>query len=297
MHQLAADPEAHYPEHPVPLTPQEKQDLDRRQYVQTHKSGLLSFGRANPKVWGGLWTDQQRGGLLVIQFVGDAEEFRSTVARLAPSGAAFELRSVNRSMGDLEALKSAIERDWAEVERLGVSMYAVGLSIRTNQVRVSVSAMSEEVSAWFANRYGANAILLELADAALIGPISDNNISRWVYKTASSVSVITSIQQYWDDAEGDRVCLSARKAAAIRCGTIVDTSLSIVIQPGVLLKQQVRANYDWEVGDSGGAVLNGSMAMGIQSGFVNNDATYSQIGHVQARTSSFVNVSNCGNFC
>jgi hypothetical protein len=148
MHQLAADPEAHYPEHPVPLTPQEKQDLDRRQYVQTHKSGLLSFGRANPKVWGGLWTDQQRGGLLVIQFVGDAEEFRSTVARLAPSGAAFELRSVNRSMGDLEALKSAIERDWAEVERLGVSMYAVGLSIRTNQVRVSVSAMSEEVSAW-----------------------------------------------------------------------------------------------------------------------------------------------------
>jgi hypothetical protein len=135
------------------------------------------------------------------------------------------------------------------------------------------------------------------ADAALIGPISDNNISRWVYKTASSVSVITSIQQYWDDAEGDRVCLSARKAAAIRCGTIVDTSLSIVIQPGVLLKQQVRANYDWEVGDSGGAVLNGSMAMGIQSGFVNNDATYSQIGHVQARTSSFVNVSNCGNFC
>jgi hypothetical protein len=64
-----------------------------------------------------------------------------------------------------------------------------------------------------------------------------------------------------------------------------------------VLDQQVRANYSWVGGDSGGAGLKGSKAMGIQSSYIQSDATYSQIGHVQARTGSYVNVTNCGNYC
>lgn len=373
--QLEADAGAHYAEHPVPLTPEEKRDLDQRQFVQEHKQGLMLFGLAHPEMWGGLWTDQKREGRLIVQVVGDAEPHLSAIASLAPEGAVLELRPVSRTIADLERLQTAIEADWRRIDSLGVSMYAVGLAVERNQVRVGLSSVTSEVMQWFASHYDSEGVFLEeiaapgytgcsnrtncpgpplrggisgsfgcslgfiankggpthyiytaghcanngsswyhgtkpigtmrddstyngsTADAALIGPISSSDISRWVYSTSASVLVITSIQQYWEDAVGDRVCLSAKMASAIRCGTITATPVSIEIQPGIVISQQVRANYSWIGGDSGGAVLNGSKAMGIQSGYIQSDATYSQIGHVQARTGSYVNVTNCGNFC
>jgi hypothetical protein len=375
VYRLAADPGAVYPDQPIPLTVEEKADLDRRQYVQEHKQELLKFGLAHPSLWGGLWTDQRRGGILVIELTDVADAWRQKLEDLAPTGASLELQSVARSIAELKTIQAAIENDWREVESLGISVYAVGISVPTNQVRASVSAVTPSAQSWFDTRYGPGVVSLEAveepgftscssrtncpgpplrggisgsfgcsiafvankggathymytaghcanngsswyhsskylgtmrddstysnstADAALIGPIASADISRWVYNTSSSVAVVTSIQQYWEDSVGDRVCLSAKMASAIRCGTIVDTSLDIEIQPGVVLREQRRANYAWQFGDSGGAVLNGSKAMGIQSGYVGSNATYSQIGHVQGRTSSFVNTTNCGNYC
>jgi hypothetical protein len=135
------------------------------------------------------------------------------------------------------------------------------------------------------------------ADAALVGPISFNNIQRWNYKTPTTVTLVLSRDSPFDDAQGDRVCLSAKMAEAQRCGQIVDPNEEIEIQPGVVLIRQREASYAWEFGDSGGAVFNGNVAVGIQSGHIGANATYSHIHYAQSRTNSWVNVSNCGNWC
>jgi hypothetical protein len=82
----------------------------------------------------------------------------------------------------------------------------------------------------------------------------------------------------------------------VRCGAIQGFGTH-QIEPGVYVSNQRYANYAWQGGDSGGAVLYGSRAIGIQSGYAGTWATYSHIHYAQSRTGSWVNVSNCGNYC
>lgn len=134
------------------------------------------------------------------------------------------------------------------------------------------------------------------ADAALIGPITANQISRWTYKRYHTVYVMTSRDSAFDDIEGDLVCLAAKQDEYVRCGAIQGFGTH-QIEPGVYVSNQRYANYAWQGGDSGGAVLYGSRAIGIQSGYAGTWATYSHIHYAQSRTGSWVNVSNCGNYC
>lgn len=135
------------------------------------------------------------------------------------------------------------------------------------------------------------------ADAALIGPISAGNISRWVYRTYNSVNIVTTRDNPFDDAIGDLVCLSAKQAEAVRCGKVTGLNGFHEIQPGVVLQKQYYANYAWQGGDSGGAVFYAARAIGIQSGFAGDWATFSHVHYAQARTGGWVNVSNCGDYC
>jgi hypothetical protein len=135
------------------------------------------------------------------------------------------------------------------------------------------------------------------ADVAIIGPMSSGQISRWVYRTSVSVNIVTSRDSPFDDQIGDLVCLSAKMAAAVRCGTVTGLHGHHQIQPGVVLDEQYYANYAWQGGDSGGAVFYGARAIGIQSGFAGSWATFSHIHYAQSRTGAWVNVDNCGNFC
>lgn len=137
------------------------------------------------------------------------------------------------------------------------------------------------------------------ADAALVGPIAAADISRWVYRTSTSVNIMLQRDDYVpDDNPGDCVWLSARKAEPVRCGIIVDDDFTINYGGGVILYGQLTANYAWQVGDSGGAVFWSSTAKAIQSGYNQfNNAVYSHTHYVQTRTGGWVNVSNCGNYC
>ena len=131
------------------------------------------------------------------------------------------------------------------------------------------------------------------ADAALIGPIATADISRNVYNTFNSVNPMISRDDYVpDDDPGDSVCLSARMAEAVRCGTILDDDYWIKYASGIILNHQILANYAWQIGDSGGAIFWVNTAKGIQSGF-NQDgyAVYSHTHYVMSQTTAWVNVS------
>ena len=106
------------------------------------------------------------------------------------------------------------------------------------------------------------------ADAASVGNVGDLYNNDLVYRTSTtSWDIDTNDTGY---AVGDPVCLSGYRADATRCGTILATSIDICINcpPTFWLLDQVKVSYSWLFGDSGGAAHSGSMAMGIQSGCI-----------------------------
>lgn len=106
------------------------------------------------------------------------------------------------------------------------------------------------------------------ADAATVGNVTGTWNNDWIYRTSTTVWDIDTYDT--GIGVGDPVCLSGYRAAATRCGTILTTSVDVCVascatsNPFMLL-DQIKASYTWYFGDSGGAVHNGSMAMGIQS--------------------------------
>lgn len=372
---LAANPDAYHRDMPIPLAPDEYDELARRIRNQTNREELLAFGAAHEGIWGGFFTDQLHGGALIVNVVGETDKWESVIRSSAPIEAVVEIRSVRYTLAQLEETVDEVSADLPALAAQGILVSDVILDVAANAVDVAVTSDAEEAQSRIGDRYSAPVTIrtsagsgmtgcssrsncpgpplragigstpsgcsiafvawlpttgswylftaghcsnygshwyhgakslgyishdVEVngssADAMLVGPLSYSDVSRWVYERYYQVSPMTSVRSASAEAVGDIVCLSARQAEAVRCGTLQSFGTH-QIEPGIYLQHQRYANYNWAVGDSGGAVYQGNTAVGIQSGYAGSLATYSNITYAQSATSAWVNTWDCGYYC
>lgn len=86
-------------------------------------------------------------------FVGNFEEQRAQLAQRLP-GTTFDVRPADRTVADLEGVKSRIATDWDELSRAGVALSSVGLHEPSNTVLVGVPSDTPELRARLGERYG-----------------------------------------------------------------------------------------------------------------------------------------------
>jgi hypothetical protein len=119
------------------------------------------------------------------------------------------------------------------------------------------------------------------ADAGFVD-VPDAKASNRAYVTAGSYFPIWTQQPKSEEYIGMPVCLSGRqRGEGVDCGELYATGVTIVYGDGTRLLNQRSATYPLSSGDSGGAVLRGNKAIGIQSG-VNSAGRgiYSHISYV-----------------
>jgi streptogrisin C len=155
---LAADPKAQPVGYPVPMTPDERVEWDRRMRIEDGLAPLLKYGAARPAEFGGIWVDQHAGGVIDVAFVGDAESHRANLESLKPPEAVIRLRSAKNTLESLDTLQTEIGKDTAFQNAVGVTVSLAYVSIQENRVVVGISDASDAIAADFGHRYGANAI-------------------------------------------------------------------------------------------------------------------------------------------
>jgi len=119
------------------------------------------------------------------------------------------------------------------------------------------------------------------ADAGIVGPVPSNQQSRRVYITTGSYYPMLYVQARGSPSEWQNmtVCLSGRqRGEAASCGPLTSIDVGFKACQGtydpqtgncygtwIQLNHQRMADYALSVGDSGGAVFTGNVAVGIQS--------------------------------
>jgi hypothetical protein len=121
------------------------------------------------------------------------------------------------------------------------------------------------------------------------GWVTLNDSWAWpnVYASPSGYYPIYSVQGQNADFIGQSVCLSGIQIGN-SCGTILNDNARVNLSPGIWSNKQRTASYAVDTvngGDSGGPVRANSVAVGIQSGYINNPvrSVSSHIWEVETR--------------
>lgn len=157
--QLMADPSAYDGSYGVALTPDELIDLQRRLEIQNQTGPVKEYAAAQP-TFAGSWRDQQRGGVFVVAFAGDAASHRGTIEGLAPPGGVVEVVDVEYSWAELEETLEQVERERLALKDQGLWIRELGIDPRPKRVEVAVEQLSDQTVNELHARFG-DAILVE----------------------------------------------------------------------------------------------------------------------------------------
>ena len=152
----------------VPLSAAEVDIIHERQRRTALAAPGHAWAQARPD-FAGAWTDQLRDGLIVYQFTGDVADETLELDRLLPAEVLHEVRSVERTLADLRAIKEAISADIETLLADGIDLTGVGLDISGNVVSVAVSDEVDRARAVLAERFG-DAVVVERGEAAVADP-------------------------------------------------------------------------------------------------------------------------------
>ena len=151
---VANDPHADHLTFGVPLTADEVADLNGRfTTIDELKQAVLPNVIDEPD-YGGAWIDQDRGGILVVQFVGPTILHTADILSRVRPGAPIEVRQVRWTLADLETFKDRISAEEAWFDALPSYLYAVGIDVSANRVTVELSSADPEVDAKIRAHFG-----------------------------------------------------------------------------------------------------------------------------------------------
>jgi hypothetical protein len=157
IRQIAADPESRgRAEFGVLLTPDEFADMMRRNSIglDAIKRMVADYGRAHPEDWAELFTDQQRGGILVAQFSANVDEHREALlGRLGPD-APLEIREVEWSYAELRAKADTVRgtEDWFLT--IPAVLTGWGVDVTTNRISIKISSVNDDATKLIEEHFG-----------------------------------------------------------------------------------------------------------------------------------------------
>lgn len=138
----------------VPLSHDELRDMRFRTLVEGAVPAVIN--RAGREAnFAGVWMDQRRGGVVVVQFADDAnhEQLRRELQEILPPGAAIKISRSGSPLAQLEELHSRIDADTPQLKAEGFDIQGVGTDIPGNQVYVEILRLSDEQHAELQRRY------------------------------------------------------------------------------------------------------------------------------------------------
>lgn len=122
----------------VPLTDAEEADLADRVRIENGLPALRAAVESDPG-FGGLFIDQEAGGVLDIAATADSEaSIRAMADSLAPSGAKVRVRVVTNSMASLKNLKGEVREEMLGSTPLGQQINLLRVDVRANTVVAGV---------------------------------------------------------------------------------------------------------------------------------------------------------------
>jgi hypothetical protein len=125
----------------VALTDLEHADLERRDEIQAQLGSAIDYLKSHPDRFGGLFIDQQSGGLMVVNLVGGTTDDEEQVKALLPDGATVEFREVETTEAELAALHSRVDSELPALEAAGIRVNLVTTSVRDNAVRIGLDRL------------------------------------------------------------------------------------------------------------------------------------------------------------
>jgi hypothetical protein len=128
----------------VPLSKTEVADLASRTQVREAIQPALSKADTEPG-FAGAYIDQQRSGLPVFLST-DAQSLTKAISPLVPDGISVEVRQVERSWDDLQAIKGKLAADDKELASEGVAVISAGIDTSSNMVHVAISDVTPSPS-------------------------------------------------------------------------------------------------------------------------------------------------------
>jgi len=157
IRQVAADPESRgLVEFGVLLTPEEFGDMMRRNGIglDSIKRMVVGYGLAHPRDWAGLFTDQQRGGILVAQFSANLDEHREALLGQLGPNAPLEIREVEWSDAELRAKADTLRgtEDWFLT--IPAVLTGWGVDVTTNRISIKISSVNGDATKLIEEHFG-----------------------------------------------------------------------------------------------------------------------------------------------
>jgi hypothetical protein len=151
---VAKDPAAS-DEFGVPLLPAEVAEINRRGANADRVGPIVrAYAAEHPAAFGGMWIDQEHGGLVTVAFTEDADlHGRELATRLAGVGVV-AIRSARYSERELRALQDRIVADDPWFKTIPAQLRGVGVDVTKNAVEIDISTANPSITELIVARFG-----------------------------------------------------------------------------------------------------------------------------------------------
>jgi hypothetical protein len=137
---------------------EEAADMKARVKVQNSLGDAQDYARGRDS-YGGVYVDQQRGGLPVFLFTGDADRHKDDIAARLPKGVDFATRSVDRTWDELVETLDRMIAEQGALGRDGIHLAGASVDTRGNRVVAKVVDPTDRDEAVIRERYGAEVVV------------------------------------------------------------------------------------------------------------------------------------------
>jgi hypothetical protein len=139
----------------VPLLPAEVVEIQRRAANADRVVPIVNrYAADHPEAFGGLWIDQQHGGIVTVVFTRDVElHTQALMAQLAGVGIV-AVRTAGYSEAELRQLQDRIVADSAWFKSIPAQLQGVGVDPTANAVEIDVSTANPLIADLIVVRFG-----------------------------------------------------------------------------------------------------------------------------------------------
>jgi hypothetical protein len=141
-----------------PVTEAEATEINRRISTMPQVGEVIAeYGEGLPG-WGGIYADNGRG-VVVASFTSDLETHRRNLAHLLHPAARWELRQVERSLSDLQALTDRVNADSAWFRTVDSFFTGAGPDQQANDVVVNVQSRVPDIGSIVVDHFDAQGLM------------------------------------------------------------------------------------------------------------------------------------------
>lgn len=170
----------------VLLTSSEQSEMRRRDRVSNEVGEIRQWAIGNVRDrFGGIWIDQDAGGIVYVSFTDNAERYRPRIEAMLSEPQNLRLQRVSFSEAELDALHTRIGSEVDRLRQEGIEVREIATATDRNTVQIGVTSADPRTVSNLENRYGPDRVEVyqaETVDEAVPpGTLSGNDTAGTRY--------------------------------------------------------------------------------------------------------------------